>query len=373
MRIFQCEACDQAIYFENTQCVHCGHPLAYLADDLTMAALEPADDTLCSALRWECPNPGTYKLCKNYAVEKICNWALPATDGNDFCKSCRLTRTVPELSRHREAWIALEAAKRRLVYDLMALKLPLEFERKQTLKFDFLADPATENESTSATVKTGHADGIVTINVAEADDAEREKRRLAMNEPYRTLLGHLRHESGHFYWDQLIRDGEQIADFRELFGDDREVYAASLQSYYRDGPPGDWQSRYVSAYAAAHPWEDWAETWAHYLHITDTLETAAECGLALRPRSQQLPTARPVFSLDRLTDTPFDQIISDWLGVTFLLNNLSRGLGQKDLYPFVLAQPAVEKLRFIHRTCVETHMAVDARANSASPAGAATA
>jgi hypothetical protein len=202
-----------------------------------------------------------------------------------------------------------------------------------------------------ATVKTGHVDGIITINVAEADDAEREKRRLAMNEPYRTVLGHLRHESGHFYWDQLIRGGESAVGFRELFGDADADYSSALQEYYRIGPAADWQTRFVSAYAAAHPWEDWAETWAHYLHITDTLETAAECGLVLRPRRNALPKARPRFSLDDLADVAFDQIISEWFGVSFLLNNLSRGLGQKDLYPFVLSQPAIEKLCFVHEIC----------------------
>jgi hypothetical protein len=366
VRIFQCEACDQAIYFENTKCVHCGHQLAFLAEAACMAALEPAGDGL-----WRRLDAGAgatiYKLCKNYAAENICNWALPAADGNEFCRSCRLTRTVPELSQHREAWIALEAAKRRLVYDIIGLKLPLEFERESreiSLHFDFLAD-LTGADSTIATFQTGHADGIITINVAEADDAEREKRRVEMNEPYRTLLGHLRHESGHFYWEQLIRGGTWAVDFRSLFGDESADYAAALQTYYRDGAPADWQSRFVSAYASAHPWEDWAETWAHYLHITDTLETAAECGLAIRPRRGELPEARPQFSFDGLAEVPFDRIINDWLGVTFLLNNLSRGLGQKDLYPFVLSQPAFEKLRFVHRLCTQVH-------NAAQPSGKAT-
>jgi len=355
VRIFQCQACDQVIYFENTHCLRCGHQLAYLPDKLTISALESADDGLWGLLGADDAD-ARFKLCKNYVTENACNWALPATEDEEFCRSCRLTRTVPDLSQpqHRKAWLALEAAKRRLAYRLLRLKLPLAFQRQQSrvsLIFDFLADPITGVDPVPPAVNTGHSNGVVTINVAEADDAEREKRRLAMNEPYRTLLGHLRHESGHFYWDQLIREGGCAAGFRIVFGDETADYAASLERHYRDGPPGDWQSSFVSAYATAHPWEDWAETWAHYLHIADTLETAGECGLAIRPEMRELPRARPRFSLNGLAEIPFDQIINDWLSVTFLLNNLSRGLGQKDLYPFVLSQPVIEKLRFVHQTC----------------------
>ena len=136
---------------------------------------------------------------------------------------------------------------------------------------------------------TGHADGVITVNIAEADDAERERRRTAMHEPYRTLLGHMRHESGHYYWDRLIAGTPELDEFRSLFGDERADYAASLSTYYERGAPADWQERFVSAYASAHPWEDWAETWAHYLHMVDTLETAAACGLSLTPRRRDEP------------------------------------------------------------------------------------
>jgi hypothetical protein len=192
---------------------------------------------------------------------------------------------------------------------------------------------------------------VITINVAEADDAEREKRRLAIHEPYRTLLGHFRHEVGHYYWDRLIRDGNRQAAFRDVFGDERQDYAQSLERYYRQGPPSDWTTNFVSAYASAHPWEDWAETWAHYLHMTDTLEMASACGLALRPTRSEMPAARPQFSLRTAASAPFDAIVKDWLAVTHVLNNLSRGLGRKDLYPFVLSDTAVTKLGFVHRLC----------------------
>lgn len=365
VRNFHCESCDQAIYFENVQCVCCGHQLAYLPDVTSMAALERADDGLWRPLGGS--DGRAYRLCRNYAVENACNWAVPQEDEHDLCRSCRLTRTVPDLSlpEHRVAWAALEAAKRRLVYDLLGLGLPLRFDRAGASIepiFDFLADGAPG----APPVKTGHADGVITINVAEAHDAEREKRRMAMQEPYRTLLGHLRHESGHFYWDQLIRDSNSIDEYRELFGDERADYGAALQRHYQNGPPADWQLRFVSAYATAHSWEDWAETWAHYLHLTDTLDTACECGLVLRSWKKELPKARPQFSLQDAAALPFERVISDWLGVTFLLNNLSRGLGQRDPYPFILSEPAIAKLEFVHRICAGA-----VTANAPPPAAAA--
>src|SRR5262249_50270393 len=155
-------------------------------------------------------------------------------------------------------------AKRRLVYTLLALNLPLvsrQEDRESGLSFEFLADPA---DPAAPRVMTGHAGGVITVNVAEADDAERERRRLQMNEPYRPLLGAFRHEIGHYYWDRLIRGSARLAAFRETFGDERADYAEALDRHHAGGPPGDWQDRFVSAYASSHPWEDWAETWAHY-------------------------------------------------------------------------------------------------------------
>jgi hypothetical protein len=223
-------------------------------------------------------------------------------------------------------------------------------ENPDGLAFEFLADPPVEG---AGPVLTGHANGVITINVVEADDAERERRRLELHEPYRTLLGHFRHESGHYYWDRLIRDSVHLDGFRERFGDEREDYAAALRRHHDTGPELEWQTRCVTAYASVHPWEDWAETWAHYLHMTDTLETASDCGLALRPRRSTQPASRPQFSLGEANKVPFEQIIADWLAVTHVLNNLSRGLGQRDAYPFVLSEPAIEKLRFVHRLCAQ--------------------
>jgi hypothetical protein len=185
------------------------------------------------------------------------------------------------------------------------------------------------------------------VNVAEADDAERERRRNTLGEPYRTLIGHFRHEVGHYYWSRLVENRPVLAQFRVLFGNEEDDYAAALVRHYESGPTADWQQRFVSAYASAHPWEDWAETWAHYLHMTDTLETAAACGLSIKPRRSGEPAVGRV-PAPAASSGAFERMIAGWHPVTYLLNNLNRGLGLADAYPFVLSPPAIEKLRFVH-------------------------
>lgn len=355
MKIFHCDHCGQLVFFENVHCLNCHHTLAYLPDRMDLGTLEQTPDGL-----WRCldrqRSVGAYRLCCNYSGADVCNWAIPAADPNPLCRSCRLTRIIPDLGRpgHRDAWYRLELAKRRLIYTLLALNLPLQTkaEHFQGLAFEFLADPDPP-DPTVPFIHTGHRGGVITLNVAEADDAERERRRLALHEPYRTLLGHFRHESAHYYWDRLIAGSAWLRDFRQHFGDEREDYAAALQRHYEQGPPGDWPARFVSAYASSHAWEDWAESWAHYLHLADTLETAAGCGLSLQPRradEPQLP-ARP----ERLAGRPgdFDKMLADWFALTYLLNNLNRGLGLPDGYPFILSAPAIEKLKFVHRVIRE--------------------
>ena len=167
-----------------------------------------------------------------------------------------------------------------------------------------------------------------------------------MGEPYRTLLGHFRHEVGHFYWNLLVRDAGIIEWCRDLFGDESRDYGEALEAHYRNGPPPDWRKRHVSAYASAHPWEDFAETWAHYLHIVDTLETASVFGLHERPGGSRKGAAS---WFDPYADEPFERIIEAWLPLTFAVNSLNRSMGQPDLYPFVLAPPTIEKLAFVHR------------------------
>lgn len=351
MKIFHCDHCQQLVFFENFACVNCDHLLAYLPDLGVMGSLEPADGGL-----WRSPIPQVesrmYRLCENYTQQNVCNWAVAADDPQPLCRSCRLTRMIPDLSHsgHKEAWYRLEVAKRRLIYTLLILGLPLDnkiSDPEQGLVYEFLADmPGT------TPVLTGHSHGVIVLNIAEADDAEREKRRLQLHEPYRTLLGHFRHEIGHYYWERLIAPSARLKAFRHLFGDEREDYGEALKRHYEHGAPTDWQQRFVSTYASAHAWEDWAETWAHYLHMTDTLETAAACGLSLRPRRRDEPFLE-TNARDDLSSS-FDQMISDWFPLTYVLNNLNRGLGLPDGYPFVLSTPAIDKLRFVHETIKRT-------------------
>ena len=354
MRTFHCDHCGQQVFFENTTCVSCGRTLAYLPDVDTVGSLDAGQDGLWRSAV-SLPEPGTYRLCENYAQMRVCNWAVPAADPSPLCRSCRLTVVIPDVSqpRAREAWFKLEAAKRRLVVTLLELRLPLSNRHEDPpggLAFEFKADLAGDTEP----ILTGHSAGIITINIAEADDAERERRRAAVREPYRTLLGHLRHESGHYYWDRLIRDQPEIEGFRALFGDDRLSYADALDTHYMQGPPPDWQLHFVSAYASSHPWEDWAETWAHYLHMIDTLDTAAACGLALTPSQAGEPELERLPPNVHMRDVPFDRLIDNWFPLTYAINTLNRGLGLSDAYPFVLSQPTVEKLRYIHDLIART-------------------
>jgi len=356
MRIFHCDHCGQAIFFENTFCGKCGHKLAYLPDLLVIASLDPASGRSSEVggplpTLWTSPIPRakgkSYRLCNNYTQYNVCNWAIPADDPATLCQSCQLTHVIPDLSSsiNNELWCRLEIAKRRLVYSLLEFKLPIAPKTRENLmglEFRFLGDPPG-----GPRVLTGHDNGIITVNIAEADDVQREKMRVSMHEPYRTLLGHFRHEIGHYYWDLLIRDSKDIDGFRDRFGDEQVDYNTSLQSYYRNGPKPDWQQHYVSAYASVHPWEDWAETWAHYLHMSDALETAAVCGLSLKPdRSDEPSMERP--PVQQSANTPFSGLIDDWFALTYILNNLNRGMGLADAYPFVLPAPTIEKIRFIH-------------------------
>jgi hypothetical protein len=349
MKVFHCDHCGQLLFFENVNCVTCGRALAYVPEVRGMTPLDPVGDG-----RWRSPLLGEpLRLCDNYTRHDVCNWALPATDaGSSLCRACRLTRTIPNLSRpaNQRRWYKLEVAKRRLVYTLVQLDLPLTTKLDapdEGLAFDFLEDVEGQPP-----VLTGHAEGVITVNVAEADDAERVKRRVELNEPYRTLLGHFRHESGHYYWDRLVRGSARLDAFRERFGDERADYQAALERHYQGGPgaPSPWQNEHVSAYATVHPWEDWAETWAHYLHMADTLETAAACGMHIKPERDDEPRLSDVPNPVRGEPVSFDRMMESWGTITYVLNNLNRGLGNDDAYPFVLSPSSIAKLRFVHET-----------------------
>ncbi len=337
---FRC-LCGNTLYFENTRCVRCERELGFVPANLMLSAIEPRDNNHYEAL--QIPGKPAFRLCANYSAYHVCNWLVPVTDTDEYCFSCRFTSVIPNLDTpgNVEKWANIAAAKRRLFFTLMRLGLPLRTkaeEPERGLDFQLLEDkPGTPP---GEHVFTGHSDGIITLNIVEADDAAREKLRIAMHEPYRTLLGHLRHEIGHYYWSLLVDQTDWWPRFSELFGDSGVDYGVALQTYHANGPAPDWPQRFVSAYATCHPWEDWAETWAHYLHIYDTLETAEDLGLTGR-------TLRIPAGVVKRTE-PFGEMISAWESLSVVMNCLNRSLGQRDAYPFVIAKPVVDKLAFIH-------------------------
>jgi hypothetical protein len=347
MKLFECQHCGQLLYFENTRCERCRHVLGYLPDSAVLSALREDGGRWRPLAAPERP----FRFCAN-ARYAACNWLVPADGPDAFCRACRHNRTIPDLGppAHLLRWQRLEAAKHRLVYGLIRLDLPLvsKVENAESgLAFDFLADCGATSPD-APQVMTGHAGGLITINIAEADDAERERVRRDNLEPYRTLLGHFRHEVGHYYWERLVRDGLWLEAFRTLFGDERQDYGAFLQAHRDEGPAPDWQERFVSSYASAHPWEDFAETWAHYLHIVDTLETAAAFGLRVRPKVGHDPALTMDIDFDPYRQSDFDALIGAWLPLAYAVNSLNQSMGQPEFYPFVLAPMVMGKLRFIH-------------------------
>lgn len=339
MKKFEC-VCGNRVFFENTHCNNCGRLLGFDAATRRLLALEREQGAWCSPTS---AADGSLRLCRNAVEHTACNWLIRRASAREYCLSCQLSRTIPNLASphglHR--WQALESAKRRLIYSLLELDLPIVAKREDAergLAFDFLEDQASNPTVLHQHVATGHAQGLITINVREADHAAREETRSQMNEPYRTLLGHFRHEIGHYYWERLVANSPWTQPFRERFGDERRDYTRAMQAYYERGPQADWRAEYISAYACAHPWEDWAETWAHYLHMTDTLETALSFGVVA----------------DAADDRNFQQWLDEWMQLTVVMNALNRSMGVQDAYPFVLSPAATDKLRFVHRVITVT-------------------
>lgn len=347
MKTFHCDKCAQQVFFENTLCFNCDSMLGYQPEQRVVSSFEALDNGTWRSLNKKDAGRA-YKQCSNYANQHVCNWMLDANDPNELCASCQLTVVIPTLSTEKNHlfWHRLESAKRRLLYSLYSLHLtPVSKQEDEEtgLAFQFLEDGPGEDEM----VMTGHDNGLITLNIAEADPAQRERTREQMHEHYRTLLGHFRHESGHYYFDRLIVDSEWLDGYRELFGDERQDYSESLKKHYENGAPADWEQHFISTYASSHPWEDWAETWAHYLHMIDTLETAHACGLSLTPPKKAEPEM--VISAPPLKIDSFDEIIADWFALTYVLNSLNRSVGTPDSYPFKLPTPVQEKLHFIHK------------------------
>jgi hypothetical protein len=292
-----------------------------------------------------------FRLCTNVQYG-ACNWIMPSDSDEALCEACRHNRTIPDLSidENLHRWQKLELAKHYLFYGLLKFQLPLETRQQNTesgLAFDILSENA---ESVGG---TGHQNGVITINLAEADDAIREQRRTELGEPFRTLTGHFRHEIGHYYWDRLVRDADQVDSFRDCFGDERQDYGDALAKYYAEGPTADWRDNFVSAYATAHPWEDFAETWAHFLHIVDTLEMARSLGLRVKPEALEDAAYRAEIKFDPYTAVGIDELVCAWLPIAAGVNSINRCMGQPDLYPFVLTPGVIRKLGFVQQLLLQ--------------------
>ncbi|WP_026909403.1 zinc-binding metallopeptidase family protein [Patulibacter minatonensis] len=362
MRAFSCPVCSRLVTFESDRCLHCGAEIAFDPAVRGLVALrrtpardpdevEPTESALLGA-----PEPTPEEIaaadqvrCAN-ATLIGCNWLAERAEPDTFCRSCALTRTRPADVDEEglEQFAGAERHKRRLHFELLELGLPIADGQRRDggLIFDLLS-------STAGPVTTGHADGVITMDLAEQDDVHREQMRDQLNEPYRTVLGHLRHEVGHYYWTVLVADAgdeARLTEARELFGDDREDYGEALDRHYKDGAPDDWSDEHVSSYATMHPMEDWAETWAHYLHLWDAVQTAASYRVSVAgPAHVTDPTGTFAGRVADPVVGRFPEALEQWLPLSYALNALSRSLGNEDLYPFVLAPPVVEKLAFIDR------------------------
>lgn len=347
MRLFECRACAHWLSFEEMECQGCRRPLGFVPSGGQLRSLDgagqgPNGETQHTAHGVD----GTlYRTCANRAYG-VCNWLLPADSPEPLCVCCRTNMVIPDLSSqiYSERWREIEIAKHRLFYSLLRFGLAVPNKADDPvagLSFSFLAD------NNDLRVMTGHDEGLITLNIVEADSVERERARADMHEPYRTLLGHFRHEIGHYYWDRLVRDAGRIEESRAVFGDEQVDYNGALQSYYAGNIPPGWQDRYVSQYATAHAWEDFAETFAHYMHMIDTLETAYAFGLRIRPKARMQGLADTSIDFDPYRNADFSDVVDAWGPLTLAMNSINRSMGQPDLYPFKLGPGVIDKLAFV--------------------------
>ena len=340
MRDFACPNCGQRLAFENSVCLGCNNPIGFDLVEREFAILGPDRVTTVGPAR---------RMCANLNVAS-CNWLVPADGLAPLCRSCSLTRTRPaDGDAALPAFAEAEAAKRRLVVELIELGLPINdrtADPDRGLTFDLLA-------SESEPVITGHDEGVITLDLAEGDDVHRESLRISMDEPYRTLLGHFRHETGHYFFFVLAETGPARAEFESLFGDPDLDYQAAIDRHYSQGAPEGWEDDYVSSYATMHPAEDWAETFAHYLHIRDTLDTAAAFGFAPAGATLDHPLAG---------EAGFDRMIELWLPLAWSLNMINRSMGHQDLYPFVLPPQVLNKMRLVHKLVVASDAVAEVNA-----------
>ena len=355
--VIDCPACGYVVFLESQTCQRCGAELGFHHPTLSFLAV--VDDSVdIDGERW--------LRCAQW--DWGCNWLLSERDESARCFSCRLTRRRPD----SDDTIALEklaetaVAKRRLLVQLLDLGLPIvpHHERDGGLGFDLVSSRSGER------VIIGHANGIITIDLAETLDLHRETLRVSLGEPYRTMLGHFRHEIGHYYQWQLASDEPLLSECRALFGDERASYADAIERHYRFGAADDWPASYISSYATMHPWEDFAECFAHYLHITGTLATAARSAVVLAAERSRGILAADVVPRPSYADASIQDMLADWRWLSLMFNRINQSMGKGDLYPFTLVEPVAEKLAFVHRLVTGAPPgSADGAALDAVPAG----
>lgn len=335
MRVFHCDRCGAVAAFDAVRCQNCGVELGYLSDELDVRALTPtADGAVFNVL-----DDGHRALWRCLNAAWGCNWMLPVGSTTPWCRSCRLTRGRPDHERTAAvtAWASAEAAKRRVIHQLDSLALPIEPRSPDVpdgLAFDLVHLPGEGGI-------TGHLDGVVTLDLSEADDRHRSQQQHDLDEQFRTVIGHVRHEMGHHYWPRLVGQSDDLPQCRELFGDERVDYATALERHY-SGAGGSWdRTRFVTAYAASHPLEDWAETFAHYLHIIDVTDTAVAHDL--------VPTdGSGIVTDEPLRNLAFAEVLAAWQPINDALTAVAESLGAAPLYPFTPVGLVVDKLAFVH-------------------------
>lgn len=322
MRPFPCPVCDTRVYFENTQCTACGTAIGYQAERDRFVAVDGGD----------------YDYCANHP-HSGCNWVVPAASAPGYCIACELNEIIPPVEdpEQRRRWAGVEAAKRRFLYSVLRLSIPIHPKRHDPSGLSFRILVNAEHGG-SGDVTMGHANGVITIDATEADAHLREFRRAELDESYRTLLGHMRHESGHYFWERLGESDGFLEAFRALFGDEREDYPKALERHYANGAPENWREDYISAYATSHPWEDWAESFAHYLHVLDGAETFEAYAPALTHEQD----------LDPYSARDLRPTLSRWHSIALMMNAMNRSMGHQDYYPFVINSSVTRKLIFIH-------------------------
>lgn len=361
MRLFQCDVSGSPLYFEDSFSVGADYaPVGFVADSLSLHTLQDVGGGFYSiASRAN----EVFRYCANGPRDGS-NWLVSADDPNPLAIPARYNRLIPntDSSEGLERFRKIGAAQRHLFYSILRFGLPCPSRAEDPthgLVFDFLEDTKGEHGQ-AVPALTGHEDGLISLRAAEADDVIRESVRVSMGEPYRSLLGHFRHEIGHFFFQQLVVGSSMLDEARKLFGDERADYTTAIEKNYRDGPPSDWQKNFISTYASCHPSEDFAECWAHFFHVVDTLETAQAFGLSIKPPHHRGLEATVTFDPYRAESA--QQLVDAWVPISLALNTLQRSMGSRDIYPFVLPSPVVEKLDFINRLITSARASTSQRA-----------